>query len=314
MNTVEIDSHFLFLLEKVRQHPLQRVAVVHPVDDLSLEGAMAAAAQKIMIPVLIGPRARIEQAARNIQVDLTDIEIIDTPYSHASAATAVTMAREGKVIAIMKGAIASDELLSAVIDSKTGLRTERRSSHVYIFSAPDYHKLLLVTDAALNVEPDLADKRDIVQNAIDLAHAIGIACPKVAILSAVEKVKPQLQSTVDAAALCKMADRKQITGAILDGPLAFDNAISPEALAQKGIDSPVAGDADILVVPDLISGNILAKQLSFLGHASSAGVVMGVRTPVALTSRAEGVASRVVSAAVAILVAIQRKPLAKIPE
>lgn len=312
MNSPDLDPRFASLIDQVRSQPRQRMAVVHPTDDLSLEGALAAAAAGVVELVLVGPRARIQKAAAALGADISGYEIIDTEHSHASAATAVQLAREGKVGALMKGAISSDELLSAVIDHSGGLRTARRASHVYVLSVPDYPKLLLVTDAAINIEPDLATKRDIVQNAIDLAHALGNAKPKVAILSAIEKVKPQIQSTIDAAALCKMADRKQITGAILDGPLAFDNAISLEAAEQKGIESPVAGEPDILVVPDLVSGNILAKQLTFLGHASSAGLVMGARVPVALTSRAENVASRVVSAALAALVALQQQsPLKK---
>lgn len=312
MNSPDLDPRFASLIDQVRSQPRQRIAVVHPTDDLSLEGALAAASAGVVDLVLVGPRARIEKAAAALGADISGYELIETEHSHASAATAVQLAREGKVGALMKGAISSDELLSAVIDHSGGLRTARRASHVYVLSVPDYPKLLLVTDAAINIEPDLATKRDIVQNAIDLAHALGNAKPKVAILSAIEKVKPQIQSTIDAAALCKMADRKQITGAILDGPLAFDNAISLEAAEQKGIESPVAGEPDILVVPDLVSGNILAKQLTFLGHASSAGLVMGARVPVALTSRAENVASRVVSAALAALVALQQQsPLKK---
>ncbi len=312
MNSPDLDPRFASLIDQVRSQPRQRMAVVHPTDDLSLEGALAAASAGVVDLVLVGPRARIEKAAAALGADISGYELIETEHSHASAATAVQLAREGKVGALMKGAISSDELLSAVIDHSGGLRTARRASHVYVLSVPDYPKLLLVTDAAINIEPDLATKRDIVQNAIDLAHALGNAKPKVAILSAIEKVKPQIQSTIDAAALCKMADRKQITGAILDGPLAFDNAISLEAAEQKGIESPVAGEPDILVVPDLVSGNILAKQLTFLGHASSAGLVMGARVPVALTSRAENVASRVVSAALAALVALQQQsPLKK---
>lgn len=307
MQPPELDPRFAALLDQVRRQPRQRMAVVHPVDELSLEGALAAAACDIVDLVLIGPRARVQQAADSLQVDISEFELIDTEHSHASAAKAVAMAREGKISSIMKGSISSDELLEAIVDPVAGLRTAHRASHVYVLAVPDYPKLLLVTDAAINIEPDLATKRDIVQNAVDLAHALGIEKPKVAILSAIEKVKPQIQSTIDAAALCKMSDRKQITGAILDGPLAFDNAISLEAAEQKGIESPVAGDPDILVVPDLVSGNILAKQLTFLGHASSAGLVMGARVPVALTSRAENVASRVVSAALAALVAVQQQ-------
>lgn len=307
MNHTTPDARFLSLIEQVKRQPKQTMAVVHPVDDLSLEGALAAEQAGLVDLMLIGPTARIRKAAADLGADISHLPIIDTEHSHASAATAVQLAREGKVDALMKGAISSDELLTTVVDPVNGLRTARRASHVYVLSVPDYPKLLLVTDAAINIEPDLATKRDIVQNATDLAHALGIAVPKVAILSAIEKVKPQIQSTIDAAALCKMADRKQITGAILDGPLAFDNAISLEAAEQKGIISPVAGDPDILVVPDLVSGNILAKQLTFLGHASSAGLVMGARVPVALTSRAENVASRVASAALAALVSVQQK-------
>lgn len=303
MHDTTIDPRFTALIDRVKQLPKQTMAVVHPVDDLSLEGALAAEQAGIVNLVLVGPTARIRKAATDLDTNISHIPLINTEHSHASAATAVQLAREGKVQALMKGAISSDELLTTIVDPSSGLRTARRSSHVYVLSVPDYPKLLLVTDAAINIEPDLAVKRDIVQNAVDLAHALGIHIPKVAILSAIEKVKPQIQSTLDAAALCKMADRKQITGAIVDGPLAFDNAISLEAAEQKGIDSPVAGDPDILVVPDLVSGNILAKQLTFLGHASSAGLVMGARVPVALTSRAENVASRVVSAALAALVA-----------
>lgn len=307
MNNTAPDTRFLSLIEQVKRQPKQTMAVVHPTDDLSLEGALAAEQAGIINLVLIGPTARIRKAAADLGADISHLPLIDTEHSHASAATAVQLAREGKVDALMKGAISSDELLTTVVDPVNGLRTARRASHVYVLSVPDYPKLLLVTDAAINIEPDLATKRDIVQNATDLAHALGIAVPKVAILSAIEKVKPQIQSTIDAAALCKMADRKQITGAILDGPLAFDNAISLEAAEQKGIISPVAGDPDILVVPDLVSGNILAKQLTFLGHAASAGLVMGARVPVALTSRAENVASRIASAALAALVALQQK-------
>jgi phosphate acetyltransferase len=309
MNLTVIDQGFTRLIEQVRALPRQRMAIVHPTDTLSLEGALAAHLAGVIDLVLIGPSERIHKAASDLGADISHLPLIETAHSHASAAMAVNMAREGKVSSLMKGAISSDELLAAIVDPANGLRTERRASHVYVFSTEDYPKLLLVTDAAINIEPDLGVKRDIVQNAIDLAHAIGIACPKVAILSAIEKVKPQIQSTIDAAALCKMSDRKQITGAILDGPLAFDNAISLEAARQKGIESPVAGDPDILVVPDLVSGNILAKQLTFLGHASSAGLVMGARVPVALTSRAENVASRVVSAALAALVAAQQHKL-----
>jgi phosphotransacetylase/acyl dehydratase len=301
------------LLDKGRQHrrlmeqcrglkPL-RTAVVHPVDTVSLVGAVEAARERLIVPVLIGPEAKIRAAAQQADIDLSPFEVIQTEHSHAAAIAAVAMAREGKVEALMKGALHTDELMHAVVDNESGLRTARRISHVFAIDAPFYPRPLLITDAAINVYPTLDEKRDIVQNAIDLAHALGIVCPKVAILSAVETVTDRIKSTLDAAALCKMADRGQITGGIIDGPLAFDNAVSEEAARTKGIASPVAGCADIFVVPDLEAGNMLAKQLEYLGGAQVAGIVLGARVPIILTSRADKTMARLVSCAIALLMA-----------
>ncbi|ASJ74767.1 bifunctional enoyl-CoA hydratase/phosphate acetyltransferase [Granulosicoccus antarcticus] len=274
-------------------------AVVHPCDALSLNSALDAADQGMIVPVLVGPRDRIEAAALAAGRSLEGIEILDTPHSHAAAATAVALVRSAKASALMKGALHTDELMEAVVNSDMGLRTERQMSHVYVLDVPTYPKPLLITDAAINIYPDLAAKRDIVQNAIDLALALGIVLPKVAILSAVEMVNPRMASTVDAAALCKMADRGQITGGLLDGPLAFDNAISPAAAATKGILSDVAGVADILVAPDLEAANMMAKQLVYLAGADAAGIVLGARVPIILTSRADSSTSRLASCALA---------------
>lgn len=274
-------------------------AVVHPCDPLSLQGALEAASQGIIIPVLIGPRSKIEAIAQEIGRPLTDIRIVDVPHSHAAAEKAVALARAGEVGMLMKGKIHTDELLAPVVDRKTGLRTERRITHVFTLDVPNYPKPLMISDAAINIFPDLAAKRDIVQNAIELGQALGVACPKVAVLSAVETVTPSIPSTVDAAALCKMAARGQITGGVLDGPLAFDNAISRSAAQSKGIVSDVAGDADILIVPDLEAGNMIAKQLIYLAGADAAGLVLGARIPIVLTSRSDGVMSRLASAAMA---------------
>ncbi|WP_146346924.1 bifunctional enoyl-CoA hydratase/phosphate acetyltransferase [Falsiphaeobacter marinintestinus] len=276
-----------------------RTAVVHPCDTLSLEGALEAGAKGMIVPILIGPRAKIEAAAAEAQRDLGQVEIVDVPHSHAAAERAVALAREGKVDMLMKGKIHTDELLRPVVAKDTGLRTERRISHVFALDVPNYPKPLLISDAAINIFPDLQTKRDIVQNAIDLALALGIDIPKVALLSAVETVTPSIPSTVDASALCKMADRGQITGGMLDGPLAFDNAVSKSAAETKGIHSAVAGDADILIVPDLEAGNMIAKQLIYLAGADAAGLVLGARIPIVLTSRADGVLSRLASAAMA---------------
>ena len=260
-----------------------------------------AASAGLIVPVLIGPETRIRSAAADAGIDLTGVEIVSTPHSHAAGEEAVALARQGKVDIIMKGALHTDELLVPALARETGLRTARRLSHVFVMDLPKSDRPYFITDAAINITPSLEDLRDIVQNAIDLAHALGNPRPRVAILSAVETVTSKLQSTLNAAALCKMADRGQITGAALDGPLAFDNAVSPEAAAAKGIVSEVAGRADILVVPDLVSGNMLAKELDYLAGAEAAGVVLGARVPIVLTSRADGVFERKVSTALAVL-------------
>lgn len=299
----ERGKHFDALVAAARANPPIRTAVVHPCDAIALEGALEAAKLGLITPILVGPLQKIRAAAAVAGVSLDGYELIDAPHSHAAAAAAVVMARDGRVRALMKGALHTDELMTAVVDAQLGLRTERRMSHVFVIDTPNYPKPLLVTDAAINIEPDLDDKRDIVQNAIDLARAIGIESPKVAILSAVETVYPRVKSTVEAAALCKMADRGQIVGGLLDGPLAFDNAISRAAAEAKHIISPVAGDADILVAPDLVSGNILAKQLIYLAGADAAGLVLGARVPIMLTSRADGALARTASCALAQLFA-----------
>ena len=279
-----------------------RCAVVHPCEAGSLQGALEAGEAGLIIPVLIGPEARIRQVAAQIGADISGIELVTTPYSHAAAEVAVEMAVQGRVEALMKGSLHTDELMHAALSNRD-FRTKRRMSHIFRFEVPLYEKPLLITDAALNIRPTLADKVDIVQNAIELARILGIQLPRVAILSAVETVNPAIPSTIDAAALCKMADRGQITDAILDGPLAFDTAISGEAAAIKHITSSVAGVADILVVPDLESGNMLAKQLEYLAGGTASGVVMGGRVPVALTSRADGADARIASALLAQLIA-----------
>jgi phosphate acetyltransferase/phosphate butyryltransferase len=278
-----------------------RTAVVHPVDTVSLLGAIEAAREKLIVPLLVGPEAKIRAAAAAAQIDLSPYELISTEHSDAAAALSVAMARAGKVEALMKGALHTDELMHAVVDGDQGLRSARRMSHVFVIDAPGYPRPLFITDAAINVNPTLEDKRDIVQNAIDLAHALGIATPKVAILSAVETVTTKLKSTLDAAALCKMAERGQIYGGIIDGPLAFDNAVSEEAAKTKGIVSPVAGQADIFVVPDLEAGNMLAKQLEYLADAEIAGIVLGARVPIILTSRADNTLARQGSCALALM-------------
>ena len=280
-----------------------RTAVVHPVDPNSLRGAVEAAQARLITPVLVGPEARIRAVAQAEGIDLSPYELVPTEHSHAAAARAVALARAGTVEALMKGSLHTDELMHEVVARDTGLRTARRVSHVFAMDVPAYPRPLFLTDAAVNIYPDLEDKRDIVQNAIDLAGVLGIAEPKVAILSAVETVSPKLRSTLEAAALCKMADRGQITGGVVDGPLAFDNAVSEEAARAKGIVSPVAGRADILVVPDLEAGNLLAKQLEYLAEAQGAGIVLGARVPVALTSRADKPLGRMASCALALLLA-----------
>jgi phosphotransacetylase len=298
------------LLARCEGLPAAVTAVVHPCDETSIAAAVEAAELGLIEPILVGPPHRIRAAAEAAKVDIGRFRIEPTPHSHASAARGVALVREGAAQLLMKGSLHTDELMQAVLSSETGLRTARRVSHVYLMDVPTYPKPLLITDAAINIAPTLDDKRDIVQNAIDLAHIMEIAEPKVAILSAVETVNAKLQSTLDAAALCKMADRGQIVGGLLDGPLAFDNAISPEAAKDKRIHSPVAGQADILVVPDLVSGNMLAKQLIFLARADAAGVVIGARVPIILTSRADAERTRIASCAVAVLMALEAKPAA----
>jgi phosphate acetyltransferase len=283
--------------------------VAHPCDASSLGGAIEAAKLGIIVPVLVGPPKKILAAASAANIDLTPYEIIEAEHSHAAAERSVALVREGRAEMLMKGSLSTDELMGAVIRRETGLRTARRVSHCFILDIPTYPKPLIITDAAINVFPTLQDKVDIVQNAIGLAHALKIETPKVAILSAMETVNPKLESTVEAAALCKMADRGQITGGVLDGPLALDNAISPDSAAIKKITGSVAGQADILVVPDLEAGNMLAKSLSFLADADSAGIVLGARVPITLTSRADSVQSRLASCAVAALVARHRREL-----
>ena len=277
-------------------------AVVHPCDESSLRGALESFEKGLIVPVLVGPAARIRALAASLGLSLDGLKVHDAPHSHASAAEAAAMAARGEVTMLMKGSLHTDELMQAVL-AEPRLRTGRRMSHVFRFEVPAYPKPLLVTDAAINIQPTLEEKADIVRNAVELAQALGVAQPKVAILSAIETVTPRIASTLDAAALCKMADRGQISGAILDGPLAFDNAISGEAARLKGIVSPVSGEVDILVVPDLEAGNMLAKQLEYLAGASSCGVVLGARVPIALTSRADSATSRTASAALAALVA-----------
>ncbi|MDX0714639.1 phosphate acetyltransferase [Sinorhizobium medicae] len=281
--------------------------VVHPCDETALRGALEAAQMRLITPVLVGPRVRIRSIAAEHRLDLGQWEIVDVPHSHAAAAKAVALIREGKGSLLMKGSLHSDELMREVAAAASGLRTERRISHVFVMDVPGHADTLFITDAAINIAPDLDAKRDIVQNAIDLWVTIGLGEPRVAILSAVETVTMKIPSTIEAAALCKMAERGQITGGLLDGPLAFDNAIDPEAARIKGIVSPVAGRAQILVVPDLEAGNMLAKNLTFLAHADAAGIVLGARVPIVLTSRADSVRTRLASCAVASLFAARRR-------
>ncbi|HQR07160.1 MAG TPA: bifunctional enoyl-CoA hydratase/phosphate acetyltransferase [Gemmatales bacterium] len=282
-------------------------AVAHPCEATALEGVLDAAAKKLIQPVLVGPEAKIKAIAAEAKLDLGSIPIINTTHSHESAVKAVELVRIGKAELLMKGSLHSDELLAAIVSRDGGLRTGRRISHVFIMDVPTYHKVLVITDAAINIAPTLEDKADICQNAIDLANSLGVARPKVAILAAVETVTSKMPATIDAACLCKMADRGQIRGGLLDGPLAFDNAISNEAAKIKGIHSEVAGDPDILLAPDLEAGNILAKQLTFLAKADSAGLVLGAKVPVILTSRADSVRARTASCAVAMMAVHARR-------
>jgi phosphate butyryltransferase len=302
---VQISDHdgYRRLIERTAGDEPVPTAIVHPCTPSAIVAATDAAEAGLILPLLIGPEARIRKAADEAGKDISDFRVIDAPHSHAAAARAVELVRSGEARLLMKGSLHTDELMGAVVPSATGLRTERRISHAYVMDVPGHPTPLIITDAAINIEPSLEEKADIIRNAIDLAHVIGIEEPKVAILSAVETVNPAIRSTLEAAALCKMADRGQIIGGVLDGPLAFDNAISETAAREKGIVSAVAGRAEILVVPNLEAGNMLAKQLTFLGGADAAGVVLGARVPIILTSRADSLRTSLASCAVAVLLA-----------
>lgn len=295
------------LLERCKSQPAVPTAVAHPCEESALRGALQAAQLGLIEPMLVGPKKEIEEIATTAGLSLKDFEIVDAENSVDSARKAVALIREGKAEILMKGSLHTDELMAAVVSREGGLRTGRRISHAFVMDVPTYHKVLIVTDAAINIAPALEDKVDICQNAIDLAISLGCTRPKVAILAAVETINSKMQATLDAAALCKMAERGQIKDGALDGPLAFDNAISSDAARTKGIKSEVAGDPDILLAPDLEAGNILAKQLSFLANADSAGIVLGARVPVILTSRADTVRARIASCAVAKSVAYARR-------
>ena len=295
------------LLERCLKLEPVPTAVVHPCEVTALSGAVEAAQKSLITPILVGPKDEIARTAKSAGLRLDNLEIVDVSDSHASARKAVELVREGRAEVLMKGSLHTDELMSAIVSREGGLRTGRRISHAFVMDVPTYHKVLIVTDGAINIAPTLEDKVDICQNAIDLAISLGCEKPKVAILAAVETVNSKMSATLDAAALCKMSERGQIKGGVLDGPLAFDNAISVDAANTKGIQSAVAGDPDILLAPDLEAGNILAKQLSFLANADSAGMVLGARVPVILTSRADSVRSRIASCAVAMLVAHARR-------
>ena len=298
---------YQLLLDRCKTLPPTHTAVVHPCDESSLQGAVDAAKAGLIAPILVGPEARIKEVAAKAGLDIAAYPLVDAAFSDESAEKAVELVRAGKAEALMKGSLHTDELMGAVVRRDTGLRTARRISHCFIMDVPGHAEPLIITDAAVNIAPSLKEKVDIVQNAIDLAHDLGAKEVRVAILSAMETVNPDVPSTLEAAALCKMADRKQITGAVLDGPLALDNAISPEAAKIKNIESPVAGRANVLVVPDLEAGNMLAKSLSFLAGADAAGIVLGARVPIILTSRADSLIARLASCAVATLVASARR-------
>jgi phosphate acetyltransferase len=307
-------SKYERLIARAQQVPAATTVVVHPCEETALRGPIQAAEAGIIKPILVGPAAKIAAVAREHQLDISCFEIVDVPHSHAAAAKAVELIQQSKGELLMKGSLHTDELMREVTSSKTGLRTERRISHVFIMDVPNYPETLFITDAAINIFPDLDAKRDIVQNAIDLFTQVGLGTPRVAILSAVETVTSKIPSTIDAAALCKMADRGQITGGILDGPLAYDNAIDPQAARIKGIKSDVAGRAQILVVPDLEAGNMLAKNLAFMAKADTAGMVLGARVPIILTSRADSVRSRMASCAAAVLYADARRRTSPLPK
>ena len=294
------------LVEKAQRHPPPVTAVAHPCDEVSLHGAVEAARLRLIVPILVGPIERIREIAAREELDISGLELVDAAHSHDSAAKAVALVSQARAQALMKGSLHTDELMGAAVAREAGLRTARRISHAFLMDVPGHPEALMVTDAAINIAPSLEDKIDIVQNAIDLAHALEVDAVRVAILSAMETVNPKVPSTIEAAALCKMADRGQITGAVLDGPLALDNAINAEAAATKKIDSPVAGHANVLVVPDLEAGNMLAKCMSFLAGADAAGIVLGARVPIVLTSRADALLTRLASCAVASLLAQAR--------
>jgi phosphate acetyltransferase len=298
------------LISRARQETAIKVAVAHPCDDVSLQGALEARRIGLIDPILVGPIKRVQAVAEAARFHLGNAELVDAAHSHASASAAVELVTRGRVEALMKGSLHTDELMGAVVSRESGIRTSRRISHCFVMDVPGHPEALIITDAAVNIAPDLDAKVDIVQNAIDLAHAIGAEEVRVAILSAMETVTAKVPSTIEAAALCKMADRGQITGALVDGPLALDNAISPDAAAIKKIASPVAGRANVLVVPDLEAGNMLAKSLSFLAGADAAGIVLGAKVPVILTSRADSLLARLASCAVAVLVAAARRKAA----
>jgi phosphate acetyltransferase len=299
------------LIDYCKDLPPMPTAVAHPCDKSSLEGAVEAAKMGLIAPILVGPRARIEAVAKEFGIDIAGLPIVDVPHSEEAAAAAVQLVREGKAEALMKGSLHTDELMGAVVKRETGLRTARRVSHCFVMDVPGHEDALIITDAAVNIAPTLEEKMDILQNAIDLGHAMMFKEVRVAVLSAMEVVNPKVPSTVEAAALCKMVDRHQITGALVDGPLALDNAIDPAAAKVKKIDSPVAGHANVLLVPDLEAGNMLAKSLSFLAGADAAGIVLGARVPIILTSRADSVITRLASCAVATLVAKARRESGK---
>jgi phosphate acetyltransferase len=311
--SVQTHSKYNRLIARAKQVPAVSTIVVHPCDETSLRGAIEAAEAGIIAPILVGPAAKITAVARQHGIDISRYEVVDAAHSDDSAAKAVELIHAGKGEALMKGSLHTDELMRAVTASKTGLRTARRISHVFVMDVPTYAETLFITDAAINIFPDLDAKRDIIQNAIDLWTQCGLGTPRVAILSAVETITSKIPSTIEAAALCKMAQRGQITGGVLDGPLAFDNAIDPQAAKIKGIESPVAGRAQILVVPDLEAGNMLAKNLAFMAQADCAGIVLGARVPIILTSRADTVRSRMASCAVAVLYADARRRAAVLP-
>jgi phosphate acetyltransferase len=295
------------LIARARRLRPARTAIAHPCDQSSLESAVEASKLDLIVPILVGPREKIEKVAADNRLDISKFEIVDAQHSHDAAAKAVALVREGEAEALMKGSLHTDEIMAAVVAKDTGLRTARRISHCFIMDVPGHAEPLVITDAAVNIAPSLKDKIDIVQNAVDMVHSMGVDDVRVAILSAMETVNPDVPSTLEAAALCKMADRGQITGADIDGPLALDNAISAEAAAIKKIRSPVAGHANVLVVPDLEAGNMLAKSLSFLAGADAAGIVLGARVPIILTSRADDLPARLASCAVALLLAASRR-------